>query len=286
MSEEFWLIYGKRKQRYRARKVICKICKKELLVLKTKPHCGYCQSCNAKRVNPPIKCTELFLIEKNGIRKRARKIICKVCGKMLLIPKNQKHCGLCQSCNAKKRCKENHIHGLTGARQKALKYYPHICFCCVQRNDEILTHHIDGNRKNNEIENLLILCRSCHIAIHWRLRKGLSIHEAFEDVKQKKKFYPGLWGKKLCSKLYKRKKIMKNKVMDKRNKNFPKFIEELEKKCNFKGEGKNMTLECDHDHKRCKEILQKYERIDIEATIKYFKKNDGHCDCEILFNVV
>ena len=77
---------------------------------------------------------------------------------------------------------------------------------------------------------------------------------------------------------------MKKKVMDKRNKDFLKFIEELDKACNFRGESKDITWECDHDHRRCREILLKYENIDIEATIKYFEKNGGYCDCEVLFN--
>ena len=33
-------------------------------------------------------------------------------------------------------------------------------------------------------------------------------------------------------------------------------------------------------------ILKTMPEIDIEASLKYFEDNGGHCDCEILLNVV
>lgn len=30
----------------------------------------------------------------------------------------------------------------------------------------IVAHHIDGDRENNELDNLLPVCRSCHTSIH------------------------------------------------------------------------------------------------------------------------
>ena len=32
-------------------------------------------------------------------------------------------------------------------------------------------------------------------------------------------------------------------------------------------------------------ILKTMPEIDVEASLKYFEKNGGHCDCEILLNV-
>jgi 5-methylcytosine-specific restriction endonuclease McrA len=32
-------------------------------------------------------------------------------------------------------------------------------------------HHIDGNRSNNNLENLILLCRQCHMKTHSELRK-------------------------------------------------------------------------------------------------------------------
>lgn len=43
------------------------------------------------------------------------------------------------------------------------------CEKCVSHFD-LLVHHIDQNRKNNEAENLQVLCTSCHAIVHKRIR--------------------------------------------------------------------------------------------------------------------
>jgi len=49
-------------------------------------------------------------------------------------------------------------------RKKAFKHYPHRCeICCYNKFIDVLdVHHIDGNRKNSKLENLIILCENCH----------------------------------------------------------------------------------------------------------------------------
>lgn len=49
-------------------------------------------------------------------------------------------------------------------RDRAMKTYKHQCFCCGWSEDfRILeVHHIDENRTNNKIENLCLLCPTCH----------------------------------------------------------------------------------------------------------------------------
>lgn len=42
----------------------------------------------------------------------------------------------------------------------------HCSQCNSTRN--IHVHHIDENRKNNEISNLRVLCASCHMTVHRR----------------------------------------------------------------------------------------------------------------------
>lgn len=39
------------------------------------------------------------------------------------------------------------------------------CEICGSK-DFLVVHHIDHNRKNNKIENLQLICRSCHIKLH------------------------------------------------------------------------------------------------------------------------
>jgi hypothetical protein len=46
---------------------------------------------------------------------------------------------------------------------------PAVCSKCgIDDIRVLLTHHLDGNRKNNKIKNLEWLCRNCHYLIHNR----------------------------------------------------------------------------------------------------------------------
>lgn len=67
------------------------------------------------------------------------------------------------------------------------------------------------------------------------------------------------------------------------------FTERLNGKdgCNFKGIGKDITWTCDNSRKRplARKILEKMGNINIPATMRYFSRHGGYCDCEILFNV-
>lgn len=57
----------------------------------------------------------------------------------------------------------------TGYRDKALKHYPHECTMCGYKENTaaLVVHHIDENRSNDDIENLIILCANCHAITHW-----------------------------------------------------------------------------------------------------------------------
>ena len=39
------------------------------------------------------------------------------------------------------------------------------------RGRKLSVHHLDGNRYNNEAGNTVIMCASCHVKLHWVLRK-------------------------------------------------------------------------------------------------------------------
>lgn len=57
--------------------------------------------------------------------------------------------------------------GETHYRDKALRNFPNKCFCCGYNNVHALeVHHIDKNRSNNKLENLIILCANCHTLVH------------------------------------------------------------------------------------------------------------------------
>lgn len=55
-------------------------------------------------------------------------------------------------------------NGLYSYRDWAFEKYPHQCAVCGWNEDEDIleVHHIDENRQNNELDNLIILCPNCH----------------------------------------------------------------------------------------------------------------------------
>ena len=42
------------------------------------------------------------------------------------------------------------------------------CGDCGRKGARFEVHHVDGNRENNAIENLITLCRGCHQLRHYR----------------------------------------------------------------------------------------------------------------------
>lgn len=64
-------------------------------------------------------------------------------------------------------------YGISGGdyRFKAFQAYEHKCAICGWDEDERIleVHHIDSNREHNELDNLIILCPTCHrkITLHY-----------------------------------------------------------------------------------------------------------------------
>ena len=60
----------------------------------------------------------------------------------------------------------NHYGVEDSYRQKAFDTYEHKCSICGfdPKDEEYLldVHHIDNNRENNDVSNLIILCPLCH----------------------------------------------------------------------------------------------------------------------------
>jgi len=55
----------------------------------------------------------------------------------------------------------------TNYRERAINHYGGECQVCSDR-ENILVHHRDGDRSNNDLDNLIPLCESCHGKVHGR----------------------------------------------------------------------------------------------------------------------
>ena len=95
--------------------------------------------------------------------------VCEECGKKFkrlksVINKNNhnfcsKECG-----NRYKNKQVIDTENSLNYRRNAFLAYPHECAICKWHEDEDIleVHHIDENRANNNISNLVILCPTCH----------------------------------------------------------------------------------------------------------------------------
>jgi len=65
-------------------------------------------------------------------------------------------------------------------RQKALEQYGERCKLCESTRN-IRVHHIDGDRDNNELGNLIPVCSACHADIHTPERVGMP-HDKYTNM--------------------------------------------------------------------------------------------------------
>lgn len=191
---------------YAGRHKKCKGCGKESIVRMVNKT-EYCRSCICKFRKNSIKDSEFFTYRKNK-KVRAEKIVCPVCKKIRLKRKDCQYLSdLCRKCRGKihmhklgkKYGSMSYKTGIGSYRNKKLNLFKEECECCGtsdNTNNKIIVHHKDCNRNNNILENLLILCQSCHQAIHIRIKRGKTCDEAFDQVKLEKSQYPGKWGSK------------------------------------------------------------------------------------------
>ena len=168
---------------------------------------------------------EDYVIEKNGRKRKAERVICNNCNisflKQIRFIKENNYCCkecswlgntsetitvICSFCGIEfekkkyklkgsksgyyfccRECKNNALkkenwnnetynyapdhygnsNGKGSYRRIAMEYYDNKCEKCGYNDHiEILqVHHIDSNRENNNIENLIILCPNCHWSI-------------------------------------------------------------------------------------------------------------------------
>lgn len=144
-----------------------------------------------KRENVKLKCNncgyEWNVIAQNAMYKKQRLCPkceiskkqtgevtrCANCGKKIYRVKSKlgkSKSGL-NFCNRKCACAyfnhSDNVVSINNYRDKAIEYYGAKCEICGDNEDSRLldVHHIDENRDNNALDNLIVLCVKCHAKI-------------------------------------------------------------------------------------------------------------------------
>src|SRR5574343_1864628 len=63
-------------------------------------------------------------------------------------------------------------------RKAILEYYGHKCYLC--NNEATQVHHIDENRGNHNVYNLVPLCHKCHRMVHKKENKNKNYFSNFK----------------------------------------------------------------------------------------------------------
>jgi hypothetical protein len=147
--------------------VSCKVCNKEFYIKPCHHSKGWGKYCSKKCQNAGQRLGKLFP--------------CRVCSKEVWrTPKEIRHsksknffCS--KSCQTIWRNQEyiekkhrRWINGINAYRNimKRSKV-PQVCnHCGITDKRLLIVHHLDRNRTNNQISNLIWLCRNCHYLIH------------------------------------------------------------------------------------------------------------------------
>ena len=66
----------------------------------------------------------------------------------------------------------SHYNGSRSYSPKAFATYNKCCDCGEDKRYLLFVHHIDSNRDNNNISNLVVLCANCHIKRHLDFKDG------------------------------------------------------------------------------------------------------------------
>jgi hypothetical protein len=147
--------------------VTCKICKKEFNAKPAHVRYGWAKYCSKQchyaglRTGSMEKCfrcgKEVYRERRMAGRTKSGKFFCgKSCQTLW---RNQLYVGVKHA---------NYKHGTSSYRsvlvRAGVKKY---CRLCKSKDERILAvHHLDENRRNNKVENLMYLCHNCHHLIH------------------------------------------------------------------------------------------------------------------------
>ena len=146
------------------------------------PECGICFWVDKRtytRANEDLYCTSVCKQKHKGQRVSVK---CHYCDEIFFRSKSKlknSKSGLYFCCREHKdlaqRIENNnealwlshYNNGKSNYRDNALRHYGNKCECCGYDTLNICeVHHIDKDRTNNELDNLIVLCPNCHMSIH------------------------------------------------------------------------------------------------------------------------
>jgi len=59
-------------------------------------------------------------------------------------------------------------------RRRCFEHEDPVCLCCGA-DSSLDVHHVDGNPTNDDLENLIVLCKSCHRKVHNKKRENTTM---------------------------------------------------------------------------------------------------------------
>lgn len=171
--------------KYKGRERVCKLCGDTKIVRITNKS-DTCQKCRARdrKSSIPNDIPVKIYIRNGAERKRRlKKEVCSRCGNERFTRADHEcSSGLCNRCRAIKLGKKHgpingaasYKTGISVYRKKALRFFKEKCIKCEASHHDrkIIIHHVDEDRNNNDISNLMPLCHSCHRSLHNTIKKG------------------------------------------------------------------------------------------------------------------
>lgn len=102
-------------------------------------------------------------------RSGAHEVKCAQCGTPIYLRPSQLRNTQHQFCSQECKRQFQITTGTHVPREYLKRQYTQCQICALESPDILVIHHKDGNRENNTLENLLVVCPNCHARIHKRL---------------------------------------------------------------------------------------------------------------------